>query len=101
MAQNAMNQGINNSWSLLAFKAENGRMQVGNFANKETGEVFKSCIFTKPDGTRTFVGFSSKLGELSPSEIVARKNELQVVELASGNYYLCAVGDGSWEDVAL
>lgn len=83
---------IIDSWPLIEFAREHGKMQVGEFANKETGEEFKSCIFTKPDGTRTFVAFSSKMGELTPKQIAALKDELQVVQLESGNYSLCKVG---------
>lgn len=93
--------GIKQSWSLLAFAQLKGKMQVGQFTNKETGEQFKSCIFTAPDGNRCFVAFSSNLGELSAKDISARKNELQVVELTSGNYSLCAQGSNAWEDVDL
>lgn len=101
MAATATNVGIKNSWSLLAFARMKGKMQVGNFVNKETGEAFKSTIFTDTDGNRCFVAFSSKLGELSPSEIVAQKDNLQVVQLESGNYSLCRKGENTWEDVAL
>ena len=74
------NNNIKNSWSLLAFAKQFGpKMQVGEFSNKETGEVFKSCIFDNGD-TRTFVSFSSNLGELSPKQIAAQKNDLQVVQ---------------------
>lgn len=92
---------IKNSWSLLAFAKEFGpKMQVGEFVNKETGEDFKSCIFTNGE-TRTFVAFSSKMGPLSPREIAAKKNELQVVQLESGHYSLCKQGENTWEDVDL
>lgn len=92
---------IKNSWSLIAFAKEFGpKMQVGEFVNKETGEDFKSCIFTNGE-TRTFVAFSSKMGVLSPREIAAKKNELQVVQLESGNYSLCKQGENTWEDVDL
>lgn len=102
MAQTAAhNVGIKNSWGLMAFARMKGKMQVGSFANKETGDTFKSCIFTDAEGNRSFVAFSSKLGELSPAEIAARKNELQVVELESGNYSLCRQGENTWEDVNL
>lgn len=96
----SQNVGIKNSWSLIAFAKKFGKMQVGEFVNKETGEVFKSCIFTKGD-TRTFVAFSSKMGELSPSVIARRKDDLQVVQLESGNYSLCMKGKNTWEDVDL
>ena len=102
MTQNAnSNQGITNSWSLIAFARAHGRMQVGEFANKETGETFRSCIFTDKDEHRCFVAFSSKMGELTPREIAAQKDELQVVQLESGNYSLCKVGQNAWEDVDL
>lgn len=78
-----------------------GKMQVGAFTNSETNESFKSCIFTDNVGNRCFVAFSSKLGELTPAEISRRKNELQVVELESGNYSLCRQGDNNWQDVEL
>jgi hypothetical protein len=97
----AQNQGIVNSWSLIAFaKAHGSKMQVGSFVNKESGEEFKSCIFSNGD-TRTFVAFSSKLGELSPREIATMKDNLQVVQLESGNYSLCKQGQNTWEDVDL
>ena len=103
MAQNNSNnnQGIINSWSLIAFARSHGKMQVGEFANKETGEVFKSCIFTDADQNRCFVAFSSKMGELTPREIAAMKDDLQVVQLESGNYSLCKQGQNAWEDVDL
>lgn len=96
---------IKNSWSLLSFAREFGpKMQVGEFVNSESGDKFKSCIFTKGD-TRTFVAFSSKLGVLSPREIAAQKDDLQVVlcETKDGDdmYSLCHQGQDSWEDVDL
>lgn len=92
---------IKNSWSLISFAKQFGpKMQVGEFVNKETGEDFKSCIFTNGE-TRTFVAFSSKMGVLSPREIAAKKNELQVVQLESGHYSLCKQGENTWEEVDL
>lgn len=102
MANTAQNVGIKNSWSLLAFARTHGKMQVGDFVNKETGEAFKSCIFTNPeDNSRCFVAFSSKMGELTPREIAEQKDSLQVVELESGNFSLCKQGGNTWEDVEL
>lgn len=98
----SVQKGINNSWSLIDFAKSHGKMQIGEFANKDTGEIFKSCIFTNPtNNTRTFVAFSSKLGPLSPQEIKSRKNDLQVVQLNSGHYSLCNKGNNAWEDVDL
>ena len=100
MADTTNNVGIKNSWGLIAFARMKGRMQVAPFVNKETGESFKSCMFTDNDGNRTIVNFSSKLGELTPAQIVEQKNELQVVELESGSFKLCKSGS-TWEDVDL
>lgn len=74
---------------------------TSELTNSQTGEVFKSCAFVAPGGAVTLVGFSSNLGELTPQQIAAQKNELQVVELVSGNYKLCKSGADSWEDVDL
>lgn len=103
MATTAQNVGIKNSWSLMAFAKSHGRMQVGEFVNKETNETFKSCIFTDPadQNNKTFVAFSSKMGELTPQEIAAKKDSLQVVELESGHFSLCNQGANSWQDVEL
>ena len=103
MANAAQNVGIKNSWSLLAFAKSHGKMQIGDFVNKDTGEQFKSCIFTDPEdpSNKCFVAFSSKLGELSPSQIASMKDNLQVVQLESGNYSLCKQGQNAWEDVEL
>mgnify|MGYP003550657402 FL=1 len=101
MANTAQNVGIKNSWSLLSFARAHGRMKVAPFVNKETGEAFKSCAFVDSDGATTLVAFSSNLGELTPQQIAARKDSLQVVELESGTYKLCKQGNSSWEDVDL
>lgn len=102
MANEAKMVGIKNSWSLINFARTHGKMQVGEFSNKETGETFKSCIFTNPaDNSRCFVAFSSKMGELTPKDIVEQKDQLQVVELESGNFSLCRQGTNAWEDVEL
>ena len=76
-------------------------MKVAPFVNKETGEAFKSCAFISSTGEITLVAFSSKLGELTPKQIAAQKDDLQVVELESGSLKLCKAGKGSWEDVDL
>lgn len=114
----AQQNNIINHWSLLTFARQNGgKMFIGECTNQETGEIFKSISFH--DGSRQnskMVNFSSNLGELTPQEIAARKNSLQVVELAvdaevlarrkaSGkqlqSYILCSVGENSWQEVDL
>lgn len=107
MSQSNSSSRIVKSYSLLAFaRAKGPRMQIGSFTNSESGEEFKSCICTDAEDNHTFVAFSSKLGELSPMEIKAQKNELQVVELETEGYTdhhfsLCKQGENSWEDVDL
>lgn len=102
---NTANTGIKNSWTLLQFAKKFGKkMQVGSFVNKDTGETWKSCIFSDGDN-RTFVAFSRNLGELTPKEIAQQKDDLQVVqcETKEGNdmYALCHKGENTWEDVDL
>ena len=100
MAGQAVQKGIDKSWSLMTFAREHGRMQVGTFKN-EAGESFKSTIFTNEDGERLFVNFSSNMGELTPNEIAAQKGNLQVVKLVDGGYILCKQGENAWEEVLL
>jgi hypothetical protein len=96
-----MEKGIKASWSLVAFAKSNGRMKIGSFINKDTGESFKSCMFVDDAGNvQKVVNFSSNLGELTPQQIVAQKDSLQVVQLESGTYKLCKAGS-TWEDVDL
>lgn len=102
MSQNSQNVGIKNSWSLPDFAKSHGKMKVTNeLTNSQTGETFKSCAFVAPGGAVTLVGFSSNLGVLTPKQIAAQKDSLQVVLLKSGNYKLCKAGADSWEDVDL
>lgn len=96
------NVGIKDSWSLMDFARAHGKMKVtGELTNSQTGETFKSCAFVGDGGAVTLVGFSSNLGELTPGQIVAQKDELQVVLLESGNYKLCKSGADTWESVDL
>lgn len=72
--------GIKASWPLLSFARMYDRMKVTSpMTNSETGETFRSCAFIDAAGAVTLVGFSSNLGELTPKQIAAQKNELQVV----------------------
>lgn len=75
-------------WTLDEFINEFGpKMQVKEFANGKTGDLFKSCVFTKGK-TRTFVSFSSKLGEHTKKELLDMKDELIVMKVQSGKYKL-------------
>lgn len=101
MAENTANTSvITNRWTLLEFAKIHGKMQTGTAKDKD-GVEFKSCSFTNNEGTRTYVGFSSKLGVLSAKEIAEQKNNLQVVKLDTGGYRLCKQGESNWDDVDL
>lgn len=94
--------GIKQSWPLLSFARKYAAMKVTSpLTNSQTGETFRSCAFVSSDGAVTLVGFSSHLGELTPAQIKAQKESLQVVLLKSGNYKLCKVGTDNWETVDL
>lgn len=95
------NSNIKSSFTLVAFNKQFSRLQIGEFTNPTTGDTFKSLIFTDAQGEKTFVGFSQNLGELSPAQLKAQKDSLQVVQLESGSYKLCKQGENTWEDVEL
>ena len=98
METTVTNPGIKNSWSLISF-ASGKQMKLATL-NGENGP-FKSIVFIDSDNY-CFVSFSSKLGELSAKDIVAYKDQLQVVQLNSGTYKLCRRGEGNvWEDIVL
>ena len=93
-----MEKGIVNSWSFVAFVRNNGgKAFVAPFVNKETGETFSSVVVKHS----ILVNFSSKMGELSTQEIAREKDNLQVVQLESGSYKLCRVGESSWNEIDL
>lgn len=110
MANASQNVGIRNSWPLVDFAQSHGKMKVTNeLVNSQTGESFKSCAFMAPGGAVTLVGFSSNLDSINTSadpkviskQITAQKDNLQVVELESGNFKLCKRGTDNWADVDL
>lgn len=92
-----LNLNIVDSWSLMAFAMSHGKMHVKECIVKNDkerlGEIFKMCFFENPNtGKITWVRFSRNLGELTPTEIAARKDSLQVVELVDGKFSLCQKG---------
>ena len=101
MANESVNKGIVNSWSLVSFAKMKGKMKITSFTNSKTNEQFKSCAFVDDENNVTLCAFSSNLGELTISQIVAQKDDLQVVLLASGTYKLCKLGENSWKNVDL
>lgn len=100
-----MENTIQQSWSLVNFSRRFKKAQMGAFENKQTKEKFTSLIFTDSEGNNTFVNFSSKLGELSISEIQSRKDNLQVVQSIDNqgvvHHYLCNKGEGMWTEFTL
>lgn len=96
--QTSNTNNIVDSWSLMAFARSHGRMKVVPCTVKNDeeriGEKYMSCAFINPNDSTdvTWVGFSRNLGELTPAQIAERKDELQVVQLGSGNFSLCKVG---------
>ena len=87
-SQNTEQEKDKDVWTLLDFAKMKGKMQVGTFVNKETGDSFKSCIFTDNKGNRTYVEYSPQLGALAPAEIAAQKEILVVKKLMNGHYVL-------------
>ena len=99
---------ITNRTSLIMFAKTYGSLSMGTCTNRTTKEEFKKLCFTHPTAKndegkplQTYVGFSSKLGELTGAEIVAQKDNLQVVTLSSGSHILCKAGEGAWESIDL
>lgn len=99
----------NNIVANLTFMAfgkmkKTAKLQIADFVNSETGETFKSLVFTSITGDKTFVAFSKKLGVLTKTELAAQKADLQVVEMAPDangkvHYVLCKQGANILEDV--
>lgn len=102
MATNNANQKIVNSWSLLAYAHSVGakKCKIATCKDK-AGEQFKSVALIDSADNISYVGFSQNLGVLSPEELAERQYDLRVVELESGNKYLCEPGESTWQDVAL
>lgn len=72
---------------VLDFARRYGRMFVGNFTNKETGEHFTACQFGE-DPNYVMVYFSEETGIMSPREIADAKDKLVVKLANNGKYYL-------------
>ena len=93
-------EGFQKFWPLLDFARNHGKMKITShtYSDPESGEdvTEKKCAFIHPSEKEgqggnvvTYVSFGTKLGELSPKEIVAQKDELIVAQLDSGEYILC------------
>lgn len=86
---------------LISFSLEYGpKMQVGKLKNKD-GKTFHICRFINEQGKETRVYFFSQLGELTPTEIEQKKQELYVGKMINGKYYLHGKDSVAWENVAL
>lgn len=90
------------SWSLLDFARKCGpKMQVRSYINSLTGKPFKLCIFIDNSSKETSVRFLSQLGELTPSEISARKENLKIGKMSNNKLYLYDKDINEWETVDL
>lgn len=86
------------TYTLIDFAMQYGpKMKVGTFRNNKTREEYKTCMFINSNGLRTFVNFSTELGELTPLQISERKNELMIGQLPTGKFILY---DNNWKDWA-
>lgn len=92
--EQAQNQGIARSWTLIDFARSHGQMSVVPFTRKSDGKKFTTCKFAGNGANgMVFCSFSEKLGELTAAEISAQKADLQVNEMAeSGNFVLSRKG---------
>lgn len=87
------------AWTLLEFKEEFGpTVKIAPFTNKE-GEEFKSLAFISEESAITLVSFS-KVGELTPKQLKAKKHDLRVVLTDNNKYKLCE-DHSDWETVDL
>ena len=98
MANEAIQRGIKNSWSLLDFIRINGVPDLQhNLTNGTTGEKFDAMFFPTVDsktGKSTMVAFSGNLEmDHTLDAVFEQRLSLQVVQLEeSDNYYLCKQG---------
>lgn len=98
MANEAIQRGIKNSWSLLDFIRVNGVPDLQhNLTNGTTGDKFDAMFFPTTDpktGKSTMVAFSGNLEmEHTLDAVFEQRMSLQVVQLEeSDNYYLCKQG---------
>ena len=92
-------------WDLVEFKNLNGKCRVGTF-RRDNGETFTAVTFGEAPNWK-IVYFSEKVGVLTPAEIVAQKDDLQVIlrdsqtEPGKQVYSLCRKGNVDLEDVDL
>lgn len=98
---------IINSWSFVNF-VEGKRLKYANLTNKNTSEDFHAIAVCDTAGeVQQFIGFSQKLGELSPAELKAQASTLQVVECTTEKgdrvLRLCkqGTGEGAWQEFTL
>ena len=95
-----------NSYSWSSFKALKGTPKYATgLINGNSGDEFTALAFEHPtertsDGKPSvcFVSFAQKLGVLTPQQLKARINELQIVENEEHRFTLCEMGENSgWE----
>ena len=74
---------ILNSWTLMEFGTEFGRVVNRQEWNPEGGQPFHTLSFrpSKESNKATYVHYSSKMGELSPKQLKEQKDGLQIVQV--------------------
>ena len=68
-------------------------MMIAPFYDIDKEKIVKACYFVTKYGERETVRFSDFIGELTPSQIFERKNELYVFCLSSDEYLLSTKND--------
>ena len=68
-------------------------MLIAPFYDIDKEKIVKACYFVSKSGERISVRFSDFIGELTPSQIFERKNELCVFLLSSKEYLLSTMNE--------
>ena len=68
-------------------------MIIAPFYDIDKEKIVKACYFVSKTGERVTVRFSDFIGELTPSQIFKRKNELYVFHLSSQEYLLSTMNE--------
>lgn len=75
----------NDSWPLLDFVKEHGRMKV----HRNDYGLLDLCIFINDEGLETRAYVAKSLGNYTVEDIQRERNELSIAILDSGSYCLC------------
>lgn len=75
----------NDSWPLLDFVKEHGRMKV----HRNDYGLLDLCVFINDEGLETKAYIEKSLGNYTVEDIQRERNELSIAILDSGSYCLC------------